>query len=128
LSIRKEYELFVEHCHEQNNPVIPSEEIYRKVFCTEYNLYSFFPHKKDHCLICTIYDRARGDAKITLEEENKEHQKRKEEANASKARYKKELVAIQNLSVQHLISKVSFRFHHQMCRPFVTAENYVLII
>jgi hypothetical protein len=28
LSIRKMYELFVEHCQEQNNPVIPSEKIY----------------------------------------------------------------------------------------------------
>jgi hypothetical protein len=41
---------------------------------------------------------------------------------------KEELVVIQNLSVQHLISKVSFRFHHQMCWNFIIAENYALII
>jgi hypothetical protein len=45
----------------------------------------FFPPKKDQFLICTNYDRATGDAKITLEEEYKGDQKRKEEANASKA-------------------------------------------
>jgi hypothetical protein len=31
LSVRKMYELLVEQYQEQNNPVIPSEKIYRKV-------------------------------------------------------------------------------------------------
>jgi hypothetical protein len=31
LSIRKMYELFVQHCQEQNDPVIPSEKIYRNI-------------------------------------------------------------------------------------------------
>jgi hypothetical protein len=48
----------------------------------------FFSPKKDQCLICTNCDRVTGDAKNTLEEEYKEHQKRKEEENASKARDK----------------------------------------
>jgi hypothetical protein len=85
------YELF---CTTLSRTKRPSYSI-RKKYIARYFAQSiislFFPYKKDQCLICTNYDRATGDAKITLEEEYKEHQKRKEEANASKARDKERI-------------------------------------
>jgi hypothetical protein len=41
LSIKKMYELFVEHCQEKTTQLFHQKKIYRKFFCTEYNLFFF---------------------------------------------------------------------------------------
>lgn len=76
LSISKMYELFKTECIANNDDIIPSQFVYRNVFCNEYNL-SFFKPKKDQCSICTNYKKAVDVKKLALEEEYKEHQKLK---------------------------------------------------
>lgn len=85
LSIKKMYELF-QNLHE--NEAIPSEGVYRSIFCTQYNM-SFFTPSKDKCLICKRYEEAKEEEKALLKTDYEAHIKRKEEANASKEEDKK---------------------------------------
>lgn len=86
LSIRKMYELFQESHKNESN--LPSEGVYRNIFCTQYNM-DFFTPSNDKCLVCKRYETAKGQEKDLLEKDYKAHIKRKEEANASKAEDKK---------------------------------------
>jgi hypothetical protein len=83
LSIKKRNELLVEHCQKKRTQLFHQKKNIAKYFAQ--SIISFFSPKKDQCLICANYNRVAGDSKNALEEEYKEHQKRKEEANASKA-------------------------------------------
>lgn len=75
LTIIKMYALFKKECEELNEPSIPSEKVYRRVFCTEYNL-SFFSPKKDQCLICVNYTKANDAEKVALEAEYRDEKKK----------------------------------------------------
>lgn len=86
LSIDKMYELFCEHFSNEEN--VPKENVYRKVFCTEYNL-SFFHCSKDRCLLCLNFETANDDDKKVLKDQYDEHINIKNEANKSKEDDKK---------------------------------------
>lgn len=88
-SIGKMYELFCERFSNEEN--VPKENVYRKVFCTEYNL-SFFHCSKDRCLLCLNFETANDDDKKVLKAQYDEHINRKNEANKSKEDDKKELL------------------------------------
>lgn len=77
LSISKMYELFknkykVDHPHVST---IPQLSVYRKIFCTNFNL-SFFKPKKDQCAACERYKTASIEDKLQLEESNNDHLER----------------------------------------------------
>ena len=89
LSISKMFELYKAKCLEDHmSPV--SEMVYRKIFCTEYNL-SFHKPKKDTCSTCNAFEQKKKANTITQEDEiNIEaHTKRKEESRAEKENDKK---------------------------------------
>ncbi|KAJ8940472.1 hypothetical protein NQ314_010719 [Rhamnusium bicolor] len=77
LSITKMYNLYVQEC-ENNNKNKVSEAIYRKIFCTDYNL-AFFKPKKDQCSTCEKYKN-----KLISEVEYKEHLRRRDEEGSMK--------------------------------------------
>lgn len=57
LSISKMYELYMEKCQEDSiTPV--SINVYRRFFCTQFNL-DFHEPKKDQCLLCHKYKTAK---------------------------------------------------------------------
>lgn len=64
--------------------------MYRKIFCTSYNL-SFFVAKKDQCLLCNKYAEAKKGGTLTdkIITAYNDHQLRKEEANRAKEEDKK---------------------------------------
>ena len=89
LSISKMFELYKAKCLEDHmSPV--SEMVYRKIFCTEYNL-SFHKPKKDTCSTCNAFEQKKKANTITQEDEiNIEaHIKRKEESRTEKENDKK---------------------------------------
>ncbi|MCG8049000.1 MAG: hypothetical protein N0E48_25925 [Candidatus Thiodiazotropha endolucinida] len=89
LSISKMFELYKTKCLEDDmSPV--SEMVYRKIFCTEYNL-SFHKPKKDICSTCNTFEQKKKANTITQGDEiNIEaHIKRKEESRTEKENDKK---------------------------------------
>lgn len=85
LSIRKMHALYVEHCKETDITEPVTKITYRRIFSKNYNL-SFFVPKKDQCLICSNYAKASDKSK--LEENYKEHMKRKDICNTEKEKDK----------------------------------------
>ena len=99
LSIQKMYNQFKEfwrtkqgcHSSETQNPDenssaaedIPSVSVYRKVFCTEFNL-SFYRPKKDQCNACEIFKNRTADEKEQLKESHENHMKQKQVAQDEK--------------------------------------------
>ncbi|KAK9747514.1 hypothetical protein QE152_g5209 [Popillia japonica] len=84
LSIRKMYSLYLEFCHD-NSRVPLSQSMYRKIFCTAFNL-SFFVPKKDRCSLCNRYAEAKKTESLTdqLEALYNNHMARKTNANLTK--------------------------------------------
>lgn len=82
LSILKMYELYHIYCSKLNEMPV-KENVYRKVFCTQYNL-SFFRPKKDQCTVCTRFDLADSVRKEQLQEEYDLHINRKDDCNMAK--------------------------------------------
>jgi len=80
LNIRKMYELYVES-RKSAGELAAKEGVYRKIFCSEFNL-SFHRPKKDLCSKCEKYDNA--DDKVPLEEEHLLHLSRKKQAQDEK--------------------------------------------
>lgn len=85
-SIGKMYELFCEHFSNEEN--IPKKNVYRKVFCTEYNL-SFFHCSKDRCLLCLNFETANDGDKNVLKAQYDEHINRKMKLTKAKKMTKK---------------------------------------
>lgn len=85
LSINKMYELFREKYKGEDK--LPKDNVYRKIFCTKYNL-SFFHCSKDRCLICMNYENANDEERKSLQVSYNKHIARKEAANESKAKDK----------------------------------------
>ncbi|CAG9814709.1 unnamed protein product [Phaedon cochleariae] len=88
LNITKMYELYVEKCDEENvlDPV--SSAVYRKIFCSEYNL-GFHRPKKDSCATCEKYKQVENEKKQEMKEEYDRHIKNKEVARKKKESDKK---------------------------------------
>lgn len=82
LSISKMYELYQSYCAENNFRSV-SSNVYRKTFCTCYNI-SFFKPKKDQCSTCNRYQDSNDRDRVLLEEEYNYHIVRKNEASESK--------------------------------------------
>lgn len=77
LTIQKMHHLYEEYCQSRAEAVRPvSSSVYRKVFCTEYNL-SFFKPKKDQCDLCAQYLQADDSRKIEIKAAYDEHIKMK---------------------------------------------------
>ena len=95
LSIRKVYQLYQDKCGQLQKRCC-SFNIYRQVFCEEFNL-SFHKPKKDQCSICTLYDERKVANEVdddleetyaqhmTLKERSKEKTKDKQKASADKS-------------------------------------------
>ena len=77
LSIRKMYDLYKGECQTRQLKCV-KENVYRNVFCSEYNI-SFHKPKKDQCMLCNEYTQMSNAG--TLDEETKsrytEHQTQK---------------------------------------------------
>lgn len=88
LTIRKMYDLYKIKCEEDNNRAV-SEMVYRKIFCSEYNL-SFHKPKKDLCQTCNKYNKKKKTNSTTTEDEEnfKAHIDRKERARDEKEKDK----------------------------------------
>lgn len=82
LSILKMYELYQIYCSTLNEIPV-KENVYRRVFCTQYNL-SFFTPKKDQCTICTRFELADSVRKEQLQEEYDLHINRKDDCYMAK--------------------------------------------
>jgi len=99
LSIRKMYRLYVEKCQTADPPIDPvKQNVYRKVFCNEYNL-SFFKPRKDQCVTCVRYFKASPSEKEKMKLEYEEHIRRKNESQAAKAADKE-----RSMNVQEFVS------------------------
>jgi hypothetical protein len=79
LSIRRMYSLYVEKCKGQKYRKCISEAVYRKIFCTEYNLFCFHP-KKGQCQLCNMYDAL----KIKEQKQNIRHTKKEKQCQNGK--------------------------------------------
>lgn len=86
LSVYKMYKLYEEECQKNGSSPV-SEATYRKIFSSDYNL-GFFVPKKDQCLICTKYNRLKGEEKLDMEKEYQEHTERKKTCNEEKEKDK----------------------------------------
>ena len=85
LSIQKMYELYLEDMaqnHSEKKPV--KSAIYRRIFCTEYNL-SFFKPKKDQCQLCSRYSLLVDGEKENMKGKYDAHITRKTESQSAKA-------------------------------------------
>ena len=78
------YRLYLDAFDSTNATPPVKESLYRKVFCTEYNL-SFFHPKKDQCITCAKYKTLVGEEKEAFEQEYEQHIARKNDAQQSKA-------------------------------------------
>ena len=89
LNITKMYTMYKEKCKTEKRTHV-SEKVYRNIFCENYN-YSFHKPKKDQCSLCTLYLQHKMNGTLTPQMENdyKEHLKRKDEARDEKGRDKK---------------------------------------
>lgn len=92
LTIRKMYELFLEYFSasipqdiDANSVHVPSEKVYRELFCTEYN-FAFFVPKKDQCATCSQQSLCAGDLHKQALLEN--HIKQKDRAQDEKKKDK----------------------------------------
>lgn len=89
LTISKMYELYEETCRTATKSPV-SINVYRKIFCTEYNL-DFHKPKKDQCLLCHKYNYAKAQNLPDLaiwQEKYKEHMSLKEQSREDKERDK----------------------------------------
>lgn len=85
LSISKMYELYQEKCKNASKTPV-SINVYRNIFCTQYNL-DFHKPKKDQCLMCNKYNRAKAeDASdlAVLQQKYDEHMFLKEQSRKAK--------------------------------------------
>ncbi len=74
LTISKMYSLFKEKCA-KTGLTPKSEIVYRRIFCTEFNI-SFFKPKKDICAKCYRFENMPEDQKVMMEEDHNAHLKR----------------------------------------------------
>ncbi|KAL4717613.1 hypothetical protein ACJJTC_000762 [Scirpophaga incertulas] len=86
LSIMKMYQLYKIKCQEENATPV-SEITYRRIFCNNYN-YSFFVPKKDQCLVCSKYIKAKPEEQLGMKKDYDEHIARKEVCNNEKQKDK----------------------------------------
>lgn len=86
LNITKMYELYKDDAKSKGQGYVKSG-IYRRLFCDEFNL-SFHRPKKDVCGKCEQYENATDAEKGSLEEEYRQHIRRKSEAREEKERDK----------------------------------------
>ena len=86
LNITKMYELYEDDAKSKGQEYVKIG-IYRRVFCDEFNL-SFHRPKKDMCGKCEQYENATDVEKGSLEEEFRQHIRRKSEAREEKERDK----------------------------------------
>jgi hypothetical protein len=93
LTIKKMYDLYLEHMaktYPRKKAV--KDHIYRRVFCTEFNL-AFFKPKKDLCQLCSRYDQLTGTDKDDLLVEYNDHLVRKASCQNAKAEDKAAAIA-----------------------------------
>lgn len=96
LSIGKMYKIVCKHFSKEEN--VPKENVYVKVFSTEYNLSSIWKYlsifhcSKDICLLCLNFETANDDDKKVLKVQYDENINRENEANNSEEEDKKELL------------------------------------
>ena len=80
------YGLFKAQCKDTGKRIC-SLNVYRDIFCKQYNL-SFHKPKKDQCLVCSVYDEKKRQGTVTVSENDEkiysEHQNLKEAARAEK--------------------------------------------
>lgn len=85
LSISKMYELYQEKCKNASKTPV-SINVYRNIFCTHYNL-DFHKPKKDQCLMCHKYCRAKAENAselAVLQQKYDEHMSLKEQSRNAK--------------------------------------------
>jgi len=94
LTIKKMYEQFIEYYNENlptetsgQDQYIPSQKVYRDLFCNEYNL-SFFHPKKDQCATCAARDHDTADTDNENTQLFEEHMKQKNLAQDEKRKDK----------------------------------------
>ena len=91
LSVRKMYDIFkdnwqsIELENQLNNTNIPSEAVYRNVFCTEFNL-GFYRPKKDQCIECVNYKNKSAEERAQVQDAYDMHIKSKDRAQMEKKR------------------------------------------
>ena len=86
LSISKMYDLYVAYCKEKYATYTPvKSNIYRKIFCNDYNI-SFHVPKKDQCLQCEQFKQRQSSGETTDEDikANEDHLERKNRAREEK--------------------------------------------
>lgn len=88
LSLKKMFYLYEELCKKKGKKPCKIN-IYREMFCTEYNL-AFHRPKKDQCSICTVYyeKKQRGELDDDDEEQFVRHQRNKESSRDQKTKDK----------------------------------------
>ena len=85
LTIKKMHELYVADLAKSSPNKKPVEAaVYRRIFCTEYNL-SFFKPKKDQCAVCSRYNMVTGTQKESMKAQYDEHIIRKTSCQNAKA-------------------------------------------
>lgn len=97
LSIRKMYEQFngyyagkIKSMADCNNVPIPKFEIYRRLFCNDFNL-SFFTPRKDQCMVCSKYKKGSAQEKESMLAKYEEHLMQKERAQEEKKKDKERM-------------------------------------
>jgi hypothetical protein len=89
------YELYLKHCQDNQIPDPVAPAVYRKIFCTEYNL-SFHRPKKDACSLCEKYKEANDETKLELRTSYEKQIKNKELARDKMASDKEKAKASHN--------------------------------
>ena len=127
LSIRKKYPLYAEKCQTTDPQIKPvNENVYRNVFCNEYNL-SFFAPKKDQCATCVRIQNTTAAEKDEKKLEYEKHRKEKMKLKVLNQQTKKKQPTKRNLFQPLLTFRACYNYQLPTCHFCITPEKFVFI-